>query len=88
MEGGLSGQLTELQICRYPATKGRCHGNLFWDYISYEWPLARDNDMGISCKGWLIFNQSLCLLVAVSAFVVVAVGTAPGGRGTGWELTR
>jgi len=44
--------------------------------------------MGISYKGWLVFSQSLRLLVVLSGFVVVAVGTAPGGRLSGWELTR
>jgi len=45
--GGLSSQPTEckMQICRR-----RCHGNSFWDYISYKWPITTDNDMGISCK--------------------------------------
>ena len=27
--GGLSGRPTECRYCRYPATKGRCHGNHF-----------------------------------------------------------
>ena len=29
MEGGLSGQPTKCRYCRYPATKGCCHGNHF-----------------------------------------------------------
>jgi len=29
MKGGLSGRLTECRYCRYPAPKGRCHGNHF-----------------------------------------------------------
>jgi len=36
MEGGLSGLPTECRYYQYPATKGLCHGNRFWDYISYE----------------------------------------------------
>jgi len=36
--------------------------------------------MGISHKGWFVFSQLLCLLVALSGFVVAAVRTAPGGR--------
>jgi len=32
------------------------------------------------------FSQPLRLLVA--EFVVAAIGTAPGGRLSGWELTR
>ena len=53
-----------------------------------KWPRTRDNDMGISYKGWLVFSQPLCLLVALSGFVVAAVGTAAGGQLSGWELTR
>jgi len=26
-------------------SKGRCHGNQFWDYISCKWTLTGDNDM-------------------------------------------
>jgi len=36
-----------------------------------------DNDMKISCKGRLVFSQPLRLLVALSGFVVAAIGTAP-----------
>jgi len=35
MEGGLSGRLTECRYCRYPAPKGRCHGNHFLAF--YIW---------------------------------------------------
>jgi len=69
-------------------SKGRCHGNHFWDYISCTWTLTGDNDMRISYRGWFVFSQPLHLLVALSAFVVAAIGTAPGGRLSGWELTR
>ena len=44
--------------------------------------------MGISCKGWLLFSQPLLLMVAVSGFVVAAVGTAPGERLSGREIIR
>jgi len=44
--------------------------------------------MGISYKGWFVFSQPLRLLVALSGSVVAAVETAPGGRLSGWELTR
>jgi len=50
--------------------------------------------MGISYKGWFVFSQPLRLLVALSlslslsVFVVAAIGTHPGGRLSGWELTR
>jgi len=40
----------------------------------------------ISYKGWLVFSQPLRLLV--DGFVVAKVGTAPGGRLSGWKLTR
>jgi len=51
----------------------------FWDCISCKWTLTEDNDMRLSCKGWFAFIQPLRLLVALSGFVVVAIGTAPGG---------
>jgi len=38
---------------RYPmnrGSKGRCHGNQFWDCISCKWTLTEDNDMRLSCK--------------------------------------
>jgi len=44
--------------------------------------------MGISYKEWLVFSQPLCPLVALSGFLAAAIGTAPGGRLSGWELTR
>jgi len=33
--------------------------------------------MRISYKGWFVFSQPLRLLVALSGFVVAAIGTAP-----------
>jgi len=30
MKGYLSGRPTECRYCRYPAPKGRCHGNHLW----------------------------------------------------------
>jgi len=36
--------------------------------------------MRLSYKGWLVFSQPLCLLVALSGSVVVAIATAPGSR--------
>jgi len=44
--------------------------------------------MEISYKGWFAFSQPLRLLVAVSGFVVAAIGTDAGGGLLGWELTR
>ena len=60
----------------------------FGDYISCKWTLAEANDMRLSYKGWFVFSQPLRLLVALSGFLVAAIGTAPGGRLSGWELTR
>jgi len=34
------------------------------------------------------FQTTLLLLVALSEFVVAAFRTVPGGRLSGWELTR
>ena len=56
-EGGLSGRPTECRYCWHPATKGRCHGNQFWDCISCKWTLTEDNDMRLSCKGWLVISH-------------------------------
>jgi len=36
----------------------------------------------------ICFSQPLRLLVTLSAFVVAAIGTAPCGRLSVWELTR
>jgi len=44
--------------------------------------------MRLSYREWFVFSQPLRLLVAVSGFVVAAMGTAPGGRLSGGELTR
>jgi len=62
--------------------------NQFLDYISCKWTLTGDNDTRLSYNGWFVFSQPLRLLVALSGFVVVAIGTAPGGRLTCWELPR
>jgi len=42
------------------------------------WTLTEDNDMRLWCKGWL----------AISHLWQLAMGTAPDGRLSGWELTR
>ena len=34
--GGLSGLLTKCRYYRYPATKGRCHGNHLWLSVGYN----------------------------------------------------
>jgi len=46
--------------------------------------------MRLSYKGWFLFSQppTSSLLVALFGFVVAAIGIAPGGRMSGWELTR
>jgi len=74
--------------CRYPATKGRCHDNRFWDYVSCKWTLMGDNDMRLLYKEWFVFSQPLRLFVALPGFVVAPIGTAPGGRLSDWEFTR
>jgi len=38
--------------------------------------------MRLSYKGWFVFSR----LVALSGFVVVAIGTVPDGRLSVWEL--
>jgi len=54
----------------------------------FLWTLTADNGMRLSYKGWCVFSQALRLLVPLSGFVVAAIGTAPGGRLSGSELTR
>jgi len=44
--------------------------------------------MTLLYKEWFVFSQPLRLLVVLSGFVVAATGTAPGGRLSGWEVTR
>jgi len=52
--GGFSGSSYQVKLCNEDSldrgSKGRCHGNLFWDYIGYKWPLTGDNDMGFCVK--------------------------------------
>jgi len=86
--GRFSGQAIQSRHSRDRGSKGRCQGNQFLDCISCKWTLTEDDDMGLSCKGWFIFSQPLRLLVALSGFVVVAIGSAPGGPLSGWELAR
>ena len=48
--------------CRYSrdsGSKGRYHGNQFWDHISCKWTLTGENDMRFSYKGWFVFSQAL-----------------------------
>jgi len=71
---GFRGQAIQWRHGRDRGPKRRCHGNQFWNYISCKWPRTRDNNMGISYKGWFVFNQPLRLLVwTVIAFIVTAV---------------
>jgi len=58
------------------------------NFLICKLTLMGDNDMGISYKEWFVFSQPLRLLVTLSGFVVETIGTAPGGRLSGWELTR
>ena len=51
-----------------------------------KWTLTGDNDMRISYKGWFVFSQPY-VCWSLAGFVVVAIGTAAGGRLSGWELT-
>ena len=50
-------------------------------FVSCKWTLTGDNDKSLSHKGWFVFSQPLHMLVALSGFVVAAIGTAPGGLG-------
>jgi len=44
--------------------------------------------MRLSYKGWFVSSEPLRLLVALSGFVVAAIGTAAGGPVSGWKLRR
>jgi len=56
--------------------------------IADKWTPTEDNDMILLYKGWFVFSQPLRLLVALSGIIGAAIGTAPGGRLSRWELTR
>ena len=81
------GRFSGSSYSRDRGSKGRCHGNQFWGILAAN-ELTGDNDMRLSYKGWFVFSQPLRPLVALSGFVVAAIGTAPRGRLSGWELTR
>jgi len=84
---GFRGQAIQWRHSRARGSKGRCHGNQFWERISCKWTLSEDSDMRLSCKGWFVFSQPLRLLVALSGFVVVGIGTAPGDCQVGnWHV--
>jgi len=63
--GCFRGQTIRRRHSRDQESKGRCRGNRFWDYVSCKWPLTGDNDIEISCQGWLDYSQPLRLLVAL-----------------------
>ena len=46
--GGFLGTSYPMKTQPRSRSKGRCHGNPFWDYISCKWILTGDNGMGIS----------------------------------------
>jgi len=54
---GFRGQAIQWRHTRDRASKGRCHGNQFWDCISCKWTLAEDDDMRLSCKGWFVISH-------------------------------
>ena len=45
---------------------------------SCKWTLTGDNDMRLSYKKRFAFSQPICLLVALSGFVLAAMEIAPG----------
>jgi len=61
----LSGRLTECRHCRYPATKGRCRGNQFWNYSSCKWHRTADDVMGFRIKNGL-FSVNLYVCCSLS----------------------
>jgi len=61
--------------------KGRTDPAIFGPCLL--WPNGRPSQLLLSSC-----SQPQRLLVALSGFIVAAMGTAPGGRQSGWELTR
>jgi len=57
---GFRGQAIQWRDTRDRGSKGRCHGNQFWDCISCKWTLTEDNDMRLSCKGRLHCGDGNC----------------------------
>jgi len=57
-------QAIQWRHSRDRGSKGRCHGNQFWDYVSCKWTLTGDNDTRLSYEGWFVFIQPLRLYVA------------------------
>jgi len=53
------GHAIQWRHCRDRWSKGRCHGNQFWDYISCKWTLMGTNDTRLSYKGRFVFSQRL-----------------------------
>jgi len=53
MEWGLSGRLTECRYCRYPAPKGRCHGNHFLASKGYNFGCVIASDSLFDSRGWV-----------------------------------
>ena len=54
---GFRGQAIQRRHSRDRGSKGRCHGNQFWDCISCKWTLTEDNDIRLSCKGWFVISH-------------------------------
>jgi len=54
---GFRGQAIQWRHSRDRESKGRCHGNQFWDCISCKRTLTEDNDMRLSCKGWFVITH-------------------------------
>ena len=75
-----------IQVIQDRGSKGRCHGNRFWDYISCEWPLTGHNDMAISYKG-LVFSQPyVCLSLSLSLSLSVSLCLSPVSSLRRWEM--
>ena len=47
----MSGRPTECTYCRYPARKGRCHGNPFWLSIGYNFGCMTASDTLFDSRG-------------------------------------
>jgi len=55
--GRFSGSSYRMKHSGDRRSKGRCHGNQFWDCINCKWTLTEDNDRRFLCKGWFVFSH-------------------------------
>jgi len=68
MEGSLSGRPTEGRYCRYPAPKGRCHGNQFLASMGYNFGCMIASDTLFDPRGGFSGSSSSMKTQPISRF--------------------